>query len=135
MSSLLRTINHVISAAIGVGIAVAQAISTAVGWHAMPSTFERLANAAAAPLAGAAAAGLWLLIARTPAAIRHLITPSSAQVQLTIAAARADGLLPDGYTSDPQRDLLIFRTITFDRKAGLTEEEIREDLANLLPSE
>ena len=135
MPSRLSTTNRIIAATIGVGVAVAQAISAAVGWQAMLSTFERLASAAAAPIAGIVAAGLWVLIVRTPAAIRHLASPSSPQVRQAIAAARAAALLPDGYAGDPHLDLLVARTIAFDRKAGLTDEEIRKDLADLLAVE
>ena len=37
--------------------------------------------------------------------------------------------------SDPHRDLLVARIIAFDRKAGLTDEEIRKDLADQLAAE
>ena len=126
------TTNRIIAVTLGAGVTAAQAISAGVGWQAMASAFEQAASVAAAPLAGAAAAGLWLLIARVPHALRRLFMPSPARVERTIAAARAAGLLPDRYEGGPQRDLLVARTIAFDRKAGLTDEEIRSDLADLL---
>lgn len=135
MPSRASTTNRIIAVTLGAGVTAAQAISAAVGWQAMASTFERAASAAAAPLAGAAAAGLWLLIARAPRALRRLVTPSQGRIERTIAAARAAGLLPDGYEGSPQRDLLIARTIAFDRKAGLTDKEIGRDLADLLSGE
>jgi len=131
----LSTTNRVIAVTIGAGVAMAQAISTAVGWHAMLSTFERVANAAAALIAGAVAAGFWILIVRTPGAIRRLASPSPVQVRQAIAAACAAGLLPDGYAGNPERDLLVVRIIAFDRKAGLTDEEIRKDLSDLLAAD
>ncbi len=131
----VSTVNRTIAVTLGAGVTAAQAISAAVGWQAMASTFERAASAAAAPLAGAAAAGAWLLIARAPRALRRLFKPSPGRIERTIAAARAAGLLPDGYEGGPQRDLLVARTIAFDRKAGLTDEEIGRDLADLLSGE
>ena len=131
----VSTVNRTIAVTLGAGVTAAQAISAAVGWQAMASPFERAASAAAAPLAGAAAAGLWLLIARAPHALRRLLRPSPGRIERTIAAARAAGLLPDGYEGGPQRDLLVARTIAFDRKAGLTDEEIGRDLADLLSGE
>ncbi len=135
MSFRVSTTNLTIAVTLGAGVTAAQAISAAVGWQAMASTFERAASAAAAPLAGAAAAGLWLLIARAPHALRRLFMPSPGRIERTIATARASGLLPHGYEGNPQRDLLVARTIAFDRKAGLTDEEIGRDLADLLSGE
>lgn len=135
MSSRASTTTRIIAVTLGAGVAAAQAISAGVGWQAMASAFERAASIAAAPLAGAAAAGLWLLSARIPRALRRLCMPSPARVERAIAAARASGLLPDRYESSPQRDLLVARAIGFDRKAGLTDEEIRRDLADLLSRE
>ena len=135
MRSRLSTTNRTIAVTIGAGVTVAQAISAGVGWQAMASTFERIAHAAAAPLAGAAAAGLWVLLVRAPQAVRRLLLPTPARVKWTIGNARAAGLLPEGYVSDPHRDLLVARTIAFDRRAGLTDEEIRKDLADVLERE
>lgn len=135
MPSRASTTTRIIAVTLGAGVTAAQAISAGVGWQAMASAFERAASIAAAPLAGAAAAGLWLLIARVPRALRRLSMPSPARVERTIAAARASGLLPDRYEGSPQRDLLVARTIGFDRKAGLSDEEIRRDLADLLSRE
>ena len=135
MPSRLSTTNRIIAVTIGCGVTMAQAISAGVGWQAMMSTFERIAHAAAAPLAGAAAAALWVLAVRTPQALRRLFLPSPARVEWTIERAHADGLLPEGYVSDPRRDLLVARTIAFDRKAGLTDDEIRKDLADVLERE
>ena len=135
MTSRLSTTNRIIAVTIGAGVTVAQAISAGVGWQAMVSTFERIAHAAAAPLAGAAAAGLWVLVARTPQAVRRLFLPTPERVEWTIGTAREAGLLPEDYVSDPHRDLLVARTIAFDRKAGLTDDEIRKDLADQLAAE
>ena len=135
MTSPLSTTNRIIAITIGAGVTVAQAISAGVGWQAMVSTFERIAHAAAAPLAGAAAAGLWVLVVRTPQAVRRLFLPTPERVEWTIETARAAGLLPEGYVSDPHRDLLVARAIAFDRKAGLTDDEIRKDLADQLAAE
>ena len=135
MPSRLSTTNRIIAVTIGCVVAVAQGISAAVGWQAMLSAFERIASAAAAPLAGAVAASLWVLIVRTPEAIRRLFLPSAERVERTVAGARAAGLLPEGYVGGPHHDLLIARTIAFDRKAGLTDDEIRKDLAEVLERE
>jgi hypothetical protein len=135
MPSRLSTTNRIIAVTIGCGVTFAQAISAGVGWQAMASTFERIASAAAAPFIGAAAAGLWVLVARTPESVRRLLLPSVTRVERTVADARAAGLLPEGYVSDPHRDLLVARTIAFDRKAGLTDDEIRKDLADQLAAE
>ena len=72
---------------------------------------------------------------RAPQAVRRLFLPTPARVEWTIENARAAGLLPEGYVSDPHRDLLVARTIAFDRRAGLTDEEIRKDLADVLERE
>ena len=135
MPSRLSTTNRIIAVTIGCVVAVAQGISAAVGWQAMLSAFERIASAAAAPLAGAVAAGLWVMIVRTPGAIRRLFLPSAERVERTVAGARAAGLLPEGYVGSPHHDLRVARTIAFDRKAGLTDDEIRKDLAELLERE
>ncbi len=135
MPSHLSTTNRIIAVTIGAGVTMAQAISAGVGWQAMASSFERIAHAAAAPLAGAAAAGLWVLVARTPQAVRRLFLPTPERVEWTIETAQAAGLLPEGYVSDPHRDLLVARAIAFDRKAGLTDDEIRKDLADQLAAE
>lgn len=135
MTSRLSTTNRIIAVTIGAGVTVAQAISAGVGWQAMASTFERIAHAAAAPLAGAAAAGLWVFVVRAPQAVRRLFLPTPERVEWTIETARAAGLLPKDYVSDPHRDLLVARTIAFDRKAGLTDDEIRKDLADQLAAE
>ncbi|MDE0220203.1 MAG: hypothetical protein OXJ90_13140 [Spirochaetaceae bacterium] len=135
MTSRLSTTNRIIAVTIGAGVTVSQAISAGVGWQAMASTFERIAHAAAAPLAGAAAAGLWVLVVRAPQAVRRLFLPTPARVEWTIGNAREAGLLPEDYVSDPHRDLLVARIIAFDRKAGLTDDEIRKDLADQLAAE
>ena len=132
MPSLLSTTNRLIAITLGCGVAVTQAISTVVGRQAMPSTFERIANAAAVPLAGVASAWLSALLARSPRTIRRLFLPSSRRVAQTISDAQATGLLPKGYLTGSHRDLVVARTIAFDRKAGLTDEEIRKDLSDLL---
>ncbi|MCY4376807.1 MAG: hypothetical protein OXC31_23885 [Spirochaetaceae bacterium] len=132
MTSRLSTANRIIAVTIGCSVTMAQAISAGVGWQAMASAFERIAHAAAAPLAGAAAAGLWVLVVRAPQAVRRLFLPTPARVEWTIRNAREAGLLPDGYVSDPHRDLLIARIIAFDRRAGLSDDEIRKDLADQL---
>ena len=135
MPRRLRTTDRIIAVTIGIGVAAAQVISSVVGWQAMTSPFERWANAAAAPIAGAVASALWLLIVQFAVLLRRLVTLSPAQLQQAIDSARTSGLLPDGYAEDPKLDMLITRTITFDRKAGLSEEEIRKDLAELLASD
>ncbi len=132
MTARLSTTNRIIAVTIGAGVTVAQAISAGVGWQAMASPFERIAHAAAAPLAGAAAAGLWVLLVRATQAVRRLFLPTPARVEWTIENAREARLLPEDYVSDPHRDLLVARTIAFDRKAGLTDDEIRKDLADQL---
>ena len=132
MPSRLSSTNRIIAITIGCGVAAAQAISAIVGWQAMASAFERIASAAAAPLAGAAAAWLWVLIIQSPKIVRRLFQPSPTRVERTVADARAAGLLPKGYMSDSHHDLLVARTIVFDRKAGLTDDEIGKDLADLL---
>ncbi len=132
MTSRLSTANRIIAVTIGCSVTMAQAISAGVGWQAMASTFERIAHAAAAPLAGAAAAGLWVLVVRAPQAVLRLFLPTPARVEWTIENAREAGLLPEGYVRDPHRDLLIARIIAFDRRAGLSDDEIRKDLADQL---
>ena len=132
MPSRLSSTNRIIASTIGSGVALAQAISTVVGWQAMASVFARVANAAAAPLAGVAASWLWALLARSPRTIRQLFLPSPRMVEKTIAYAQAAGMLPEGYLAGSDRDRLVARTLAFDRKAGLTDEEIRKDLSDLL---
>ena len=132
MPSLLSTTNRVIAVTIGGGVALAQTISTVVGWQAMPSVFEKVANTVAAPLAGVTAAWLWSLLARSPRTVRRLFLPSPRMVEKTLASAQVAGILPEGYLTGSDRDRLVARTIAFDRKAGLTDEEIRKDLSDLL---
>lgn len=135
MPGRLRPIDRIIAVTIGIGVAATQIISSLVGWQAMTSSFERWANAAAAPIAGAVAYTLWLLIVQIPVLLRRLLTLSPMKLKQAIDNARSIGLLPNGYIEDPKLDLLIARTIAFDRKAGLSDEEIRKDLAELLASE
>ena len=60
---------------------------------------------------------------------RYFMTPEKTTVIVNEAIAK--GLLPETYQRERDRDRKIAKTIYYDRRIGLTEQEIKKDLENI----
>ena len=120
--------------AIGAGVLVVGSLSITlvVGWAAYANTFEVVRDIVIAPLGGGITFALtrWSLATARKIGYRFFMPQPKADSIVDDALAR--GWLPNDYDRAPHRVRKLARTIQYDRRVGLNEDEIARDLRDLV---
>ena len=127
-----QRLSLLIAVAGGLTVLGSLSLTVVVGWAAYVNTGEIVRDIVTAPLGGAITFALvrWFFAIARRIAYRFFMPQPKADGIVDDAIAR--GWLPPDYDRSPSRDRKFARTIQYDRRVGLSEDEIARDLRDLV---